>query len=449
VSGRVTDLTAHRLDAVLSRVQAEGRLPSVVAGVARDGQLAWFGARGSHTGSGTPSADLQYRIGSLTKTFTAVLVMQLRDEGVLDLNDRLDAHLPGIGYGDRTLRSLLSHASGMQSEPAGRWWERSPGVSFDELASGIDDAQAPLAVGESYHYTNLAFALLGEVVARHRGGSWWDQVSTRILEPLGMRRTSYLPEPPFARGYSVHHFAGTLTDEPAQDTGAMAPAGQLWSTVADLATYTGFLLDGRPGVLASETVAEMATPQSGSRLGAATGSYGLGLRLARGRTGLLVGHSGSMPGFVATLFVDPGRRTGAVALANGTTGLDAEAVASGLLDTLEELEPSLAPAWQPADSVPEAVAEVLGVWYWGNTAHGFSWEGGDLVVRSLGSGAEHYRFRRLEDGTFVGTSGYHLGETLRVLRRTDGAVSHLECATFVFTRTPYDPDVDIPGGHPA
>jgi CubicO group peptidase (beta-lactamase class C family) len=437
VTSRVTHLTARRLSALVAREQVSGRLPSLVAGVLRDGELVWTGSHGAHTGTEPPSENLQYRIGSITKTMTAVLVLQLRDEGALDLGDRLDAHLPGVGYGDRTLRGLLSHSSGMQSEPEGTWWERSPGVSFDELAANIDDSRAAHPVGATYHYTNLAFALLGEVVARHRGGTWWEQVKQRILSPLGMTRTSYLPEPPAATGYSVHHFAGTLDEEPAHDTGAMAPAGQLWSTVADLTAYAGFLVDGHPDVLASSTIDEMTTPQSGSLADAASGSYGLGLRLVRGGSGMVVGHTGSMPGFVAMLFVDRVRRTGVVALANGTTGLRPEPLTLELLDVLETLEPTVLDAWQPSHGVPGDVADILGVWHWGNTARGFSWTGAEIVVSQLASGAESDRFRRLDDGSFVGTSGYHHGERLHVVRNADGTVDHLVCATFVYTRTPY------------
>ncbi len=444
----VTDLTARRLQALTAREQRDGRLPSLVAGVVRDGELAWAGSRGRHTGGVLPSADLQYRIGSITKTMTAVLVMQLRDEGKLDLADRLDRHLPGVGYGDRSIRSLLSHSSGMQSEPAGPWWERSAGGTFEELAAAVDDTRPPHAAGATHHYTNLAFGLLGEVVSRHRGKPWWEQVEERILRPLGMSRTSYLPEEPCAAGYSVHHFAGTLTEEPAQDTGAMAPAGQAWSTVTDLAEYAAFLLDGHDDVLSKETLDEMRTPQSGTLAGGMSGGYGLGLRLLAGGSGTLAGHTGSMPGFLAGLFVDPVRRSAALCLGNGTTGLRCEGLPVDLLSTLEELEPSIVDAWQPSQDVPEEVAEILGVWHWGNTAYAFSWDRSEVLVSQLASGLHSHRFRPTGADTYVGTSGYHHGETLRVVRKAGGGVSHLTCATFVYTRTPYDPAAPIPGGAP-
>jgi len=445
----VEPLTARRLAALLARDQVDGRLPSVAAGVVRDGELAWVGSCGDATGleATADAADVQYRIGSITKTLVAGLVLELRDEGRLDLNDRLDAHLPGVAYGDRTLRSLLSHSSGMHSEPVGSWWERSPGGSFDDLVADLDEADAPFPAGTTYHYTNIAFGLLGEMVARLRGAPWFDVVQERILTPLGMHRTSYLPSAPAATGYSVDHFAGTLTEEPSQDTGAMAPAGQVWSTVADLARYAGFLVAGHPDVLAAPTLDEMATLQSATRTGAAGGGYGLGLRLVHGDAGTLVGHTGSMPGYLAFCFADRSRRTAAVGLANGTAGLRCEGLPVELLSTLEECEPTLPEPWRPTRAVPGRVSDVLGVWYWGNTAFGFSWNGHEVVATGLASGLENYRFV-LGGDRLVGTSGYHHGERLEAVRNDDGSVSHLVCATFVYTRTPYDPAAPIPGGHP-
>jgi CubicO group peptidase (beta-lactamase class C family) len=465
VSHPVAPVTDRQLQALVARDQVEGRLPSVAAGVVRDGRLVWTGEHGrvvdaadtaADTGAGGggaepqgPSPDTQYRIGSITKTMTAVLVLQLREEGRLNLSDPLGAHLPGVGYGDRTVRSLLAHSSGMQSEPAGSWWERSPGSDFEELAAGVDDGAAVFEPGRTYHYSNLAFGLLGEVVARQRGQSWWEAVRTRILEPLGMRRTSYLPVAPAATGFSVHAFAGTLTQEPAQDTGAMAPAGQVWSTVEDLATYAGFLIDGHAQVLSRSALEEMGTPQSGSLSGGAAGGYGLGLRLLAGGSGVLVGHTGSMPGFLAGLFVDRARRTAAVALANGTQGLRCEGLPSDLLDTLERLEPTVPAPWEPTRQLPEGIAELLGVWHWGNTAYTFCYQHGEVQARALGSTAISHRFAPAGDGTLVGLAGYHHGERLRAVRNADASINHLLCATFVYTRTPYDPQAPIPGGVPA
>ena len=145
-------------------------------------------------------------------------------------------------------------------------------------------------------------------------------VTRELLDPLGMTRTTYLPATPHAQGLSVDHFAETLTREPHQDTRGMAPAGQAWSTVADLARWADFLATGHPDVLARTTLDEMATTQ------APASGYGLGLRLIEldGRT--LTGHTGSMPGFLASLFVDRETRRGSVLMTNAFAGLSMESV---------------------------------------------------------------------------------------------------------------------------
>ena len=417
----MADRAAHH-QAVLDRYQAERRLPGIVAGVLRGGELAWWGSAGAGADPNT-----QFRIGSITKTITAVLVLQCRDDGLLSLDDPLGRVLPESGYAAATVRSLLAHVSGMQSEPVGPWWERSPGAAADQLIAANDGSGRVFAPGERYHYSNLGYALLGELVARLRGGSWPSVVEDRVLGPLGMTRTSYLPEEPFARGFSVHHLAGTLTDEPLHDTGAMAPAGQLWSTLADVARFAAFVGTGDPAVLAEATLAEMRQPVPPAV------EYGLGVRLVPYADGVLAGHTGSMPGFQAAAFVDPLNDVGVVALTNGTTGFSGPELAVAMLSgpTPGPIEP-----WVPTRHVPAWARELLGYWHWGHSAFEVRWNNERLEWRDLARGALAEQFHRPGD-RIVGLAGYHEGETLHVVRRDDGSVDCLECATFVYTREPY------------
>lgn len=438
----VAPVTARRLLAHLARTQVEGRIPSVVAGVIRDGALAWSAGYGDVPGD---HLDTQYKIGSITKTMTAVLILQLVAEGRLSLDDTAGSVLGDIGYGDRTIRSLLAHNSGMQAEPNGPWWERSEGGTFADLIAANDGSDAVAPAGEQFHYTNLAYGLLGEIVARLRGGTWWENVQSRILTPLGMERTSYQAVSPHAQGTSIHPWTGEAIAEPHPDTGAMAPAGQLWSTVRDLTRYAQFLLDGHDEVLEKARLEAAYIPQSGTLAGGLTAGHALGFQLFAGGSGTLVGHTGSMPGFVATCFVDRARRTGVVAFGNAMSGLPAVGIAVDLLAELEASEPTVPQPWQPSTDVPDTVRELLGTWHWGPTPHLFAWESGELVVRKAGTVA--YRYRLVRD-RWVGTAGHQLGEQLRVVRNDDGTINHLDLATFVFTRVPYDPAAPIPGGHP-
>ncbi|MGA8846998.1 MAG: serine hydrolase domain-containing protein, partial [Nocardioides sp.] len=425
------------LHARAAHLQAGGRLPSLVLGVLRDASL-------SETAAVRSTIETSYRIGSITKTLTAVLVLQLRDEGRLSLGDPIGRFVSDTGHGAARIADLLGHTAGLPSEPSGPWWERSPGRSFAELALANDCSGAVAGPGEFFHYSNLGYGLLGELVARLRGGSWWEVVTERLLHPLGMDRTSYGPQRPHAQGYSVEHFTGRLCREPHTDTGAMAAAGQAWSTVTDLSIWAGVLAGRRPEVLTRESALEM----SRDRLGA---GYGLGLRLATCGQSTYVGHTGSMPGFLASLFVDPQRGDGVIALANATTGLDAEAMPRVLLHTAlpdplsdvqadSQADPLLGPPaeWEPTTTMPASLDGVVGLWFWGNTAIELRWENETLQARALQSGRLLYTFSLLA-GRLVGVSGYHRGETLHV------HATHLECATFVYTRVPYDPAAPIPG----
>src|SRR6478736_1456378 len=159
--------TARHLHRVLATEQRRGRLPSVAAGIVRDGGLAWSDAVGTLDGRAAGEAadpDTQYRMGSITKTFVAVAVMRLGDAGHLDLLERFEDHVPGSQLGGATIAQLLSHGAGVQAETNGPWWERTPGADWDELA-GSSVGQR-FRAGRRFHYTNVGFAALGELVAR-------------------------------------------------------------------------------------------------------------------------------------------------------------------------------------------------------------------------------------------------------------------------------------------
>lgn len=438
----VTDHTARRLRWRLATAQAEGQVPSIVAGIVRDGALAWAEGVGDVPGEVT---DTQYKIGSITKTLTAVLVLQLVHEGRLSLDAPASEVLGPVGYADRSVRQLLAHTGGLQAEPAGSWWERTEGATFDALVAANDGSTPAFDADRRFHYSNLGYGLLGEVVARLRGQTWWDAVEQRVLAPLGMSRTSYQASGAHALGWSVHPYAQTLIPEPLPDTAAMAPAGQVWSTVADLATYCTFLLEGHDDVLSAARLAEAFTPQAGEEATGLRAAHALGFQVFPGGAGTLVGHSGSMPGFHAICLVDRTRRTGVVGLTNATAGIPIAAFGAALLDELESCEPTLPPVWRPNETVPPELVDVLGVWHWGATPYVLSCEGGDLVARRRN--VELWRFAAA-DGRIIGTRGYHAGEELHVVRREDGSVSHLDVGTFILTREPYEPEAPIPGGHP-
>src|SRR6185437_1714460 len=172
------------------------------------------------------TADTQYRIGSITKTFTATAIMQLRDAGGLDLDDRLEQHLD-VANGSPTIRRLLSHLSGLERE-AGEMFVTGESPTEQQLIESMRSVNFVLPPGEAHHYSNLAFALLGQVVARKSGMRYTDYVDERIIGPLGLERTTWTPQEPKAQGYLVDEYARTVWREAETDLGGTASAGQLW-----------------------------------------------------------------------------------------------------------------------------------------------------------------------------------------------------------------------------
>ena len=374
-------LTAARVDSFVARAQERGRAPAMAAAVVRDGVLAHFSAAGSDPATSlTPTAGTQFRIGSITKTLTAVMIMQLRDEGRLGLEDLLYRHLPGTPVGSAiTIRQLLGHVSGLQREPDGPWWERVDGTDLETFLAALTPDKIAYPPLRTYHYSNLAYGLLGAVANRLTGVEWTQLLTKRLLEPLGMSRTSHLEAEPFARGYVVHPWDGSLREEPRADTAAMAPAGQLWSTADDLARWAAFLAEPDPGLLDPATLREMCAPVVISDLESWTTGHGLGLELYRSGERIFVGHGGSMPGYLAHLLVHRPSRTSTIFFANAYTlrELRIAGLNSDLLNLVLDAEPARVTPWRPAPR--QGPHELAGEWWW---------MGRRLVARRCGACAE-------------------------------------------------------------
>jgi CubicO group peptidase (beta-lactamase class C family) len=441
-SSALLEATARALLARTARAQRTSRVPSLTTGVVRGGGLAWSAGVGAVQ---EPHDDVQHRLGSISKTVTAVAVLRLRDEGLLDLDDPLEHHVPGTPFGARTVGQLLSHTAGLRSESPGQWWERVPGQPWDAFADLLGPGDLPHAAGRRFHYSNLGYGVLGELLARARGRSWAEVVRDEVLRPLGMTRTTPRPDGRAAQGWAVHPWADLLLAEPEEDAAAMAAAGQLWATLADLGRFAAFLLGDTGDVLSPDTLAEMASPSGVDPSATGWSAYGLGLQVVRSGDRTLVGHGGSMPGFLASVFVDRDEDLGTVVLCNATSGLDATLVGD-LQAVVRTAEPLVVAPWVPLETVDGALLELVGTWYWGTYAYGLRLRSDGLLdlVGLLGAGRAS-RFRPRADGTLVGLDGYHAGEVLRPVRDAGRTVA-LDLGSFVFSREPYDPAAPQPGG---
>src|SRR3989440_1568934 len=420
----------------LRAAQATERAPSVAAAVFCGAELVWSDAVGLadvEAGRET-TTETQYPIASITKTFVAASLFQLRDAGELALDDPLDRHLPESPHG-LTLRRLLAHLAGIQREvPGERRWETLEFPTREELLARLGEVDQVLEPGLAWHYSNLAYVLLGEVVARRSGRPVDAYVRERLLEPLGFARTSWEAEEPSARGYLVHPFADSVMPEPVAEKKGADAAGGLWSSVLDLARWGAFLADPDPAVLAPGSVAEMRTLQTMAEPQRWTLGFGLGLMLYRTGERVLVGHDGGAIGGVSVVAVEPEQGVGAAVLANTTSGFDPNRLAFDLVDAAlaeAEVDP-----WRPGEPPPPEIAPLLGHWWSEGTEFVFSWREGRLEARS--AQAPDWRepavFEPAGESRFRTVSGRERGELLEVVRDADGRVAKLYWASYPFTR---------------
>jgi D-alanyl-D-alanine carboxypeptidase len=276
-----------------------------------------------------------FRVGSITKTFVATVVLQLAAEGALELDDSVEQWLPGLVPNGQaiTLRQLLNHTSGIYNytddEALFRSLVRNPLRLLPpaELVAVATKHRPLFDPGTSWSYSNTGYIVLGLVIEKAAAAPLEQQLRQRIFEPLGLTQTSFpavasMPRP-FARGYLPpgNGVLSTPGGKPV-DVTAWSPswawaAGGLVSTAGDLARFYGGLLGGE--LLQPEQLREMrttvATPDGSSR-------YGLGLASDRLQCGPTLGHTGGVPGYTSFAFSTEDGSRQAVVLINTSPGSD-------------------------------------------------------------------------------------------------------------------------------
>jgi CubicO group peptidase (beta-lactamase class C family) len=337
---RVTGIAAAgaaELNAALDRFVTRDGLPGAAAGVIHGDELAWAAGAGfADAAAQVPSGPgTMYRIASITKTFTGTAVMQLRDAGRLDLDDPAVKYLPEVrgavspftAIEAVTIRRMLSHESGLASEPPGTDWSV-PVYQGDpqRTLARPGDIFVSLAPNVQHKYSDLAYQLLGEIVTRVSGTPYPRYVRELILDPLGMSATGFDPlgEPLLSRraaGYNKRPFSDELDQEPAFPP--VWAEGGLWSCVRDLARWISFHLRAHASpaadspVLAAATLREMHKPRYLADDDWTTAS-GISWSANRQDNVTWIQHSGGLPGFTTSICFDPGAQVGAVVLHNGT-----------------------------------------------------------------------------------------------------------------------------------
>ena len=344
-------LVAQRLD--------EHSIPGAVYGVVIDGELAHvatFGYRDVDRQLEVTTETI-FRIASMSKSFTALAILLLRDDGALSLDDAVELHVPEMkgmplptrDSGPVTIRQLLTHTAGFPEDNP--WGDRQLDVDHEEfsrwLSSGIPFSTAP---GAAYEYSNTGFAILGRVIANVSGMPYREFVQQRILDPLEMTSTFWNVEdvPPgrAATGYSLggghRGFApgdpeGELSIERPLGDGAYGAMGGAFTDARDLGRWIALMLSAFPprddeesGPALRRTLREMqrgsgypalslTREQPAATLDATASVYAYGLGVTQScEFDRIVGHSGGLPGFGSNMRWSPGTGVGVFLMANLT-----------------------------------------------------------------------------------------------------------------------------------
>ena len=370
------------LDKLYANLAAKFQAPGLVYGLVVDGQLVHTGAVGytdvaNRTAATSASV---FRIASMTKSFVALAVLRLRDDGRLRLDDPAEKYLPELRKAPAsptdappfTIRQLLSHSAGFPEDNP--WGDRQMGRSDTELSAlvsrGLSFSNPP---GLTFEYSNLGYALLGRIVTRVSGQPVQTYISEKILRPLGMSSTTWdyqqVPPARLARGYAAPTDSGPGADEPLLPKGeSFAALGGLLTSVEDFAKYLAFQADAAPrvagdvepnaGPVRRSSVREMQQSWAFGALidnrrrtnGQACPisiSYGYGLSVSHDCEGhRFVSHSGGLPGFGSNWLLMPEYGIGVVSFINQTYAAPNYANYSALdtLITLAGLRPRAVPA---------------------------------------------------------------------------------------------------------
>ncbi|MCC6165451.1 MAG: beta-lactamase family protein [Acidobacteria bacterium] len=315
------------------RVQQAGIVGASVVFV-KDGAVAHETVVGlQDRGTGRPvDRDTIFHWASITKTFTGVAIMQLRDRGLLSLDDPVVKYVPELRdvhnrFGDIsqvTIRHLMSHTGGFR---AGTWpwggdrpWHPFEPTRWTQLVAMMPYTELLFRPGTQYSYSNPGVIFLGRIIESLSGDDYEVYVTKNILMPLGMTRTFFDRAPAYLRAHRSHSYsgaAGDLREQPFDfDSGITVSNGGLNAPLPDMAAYLAFLIDGNETILAPASLLEMATPQIAARDGEGTSGAdvraGLSCFIERHDGVELVGHSGNQNGFISHLYVHRPSRSGYV-----------------------------------------------------------------------------------------------------------------------------------------
>jgi CubicO group peptidase (beta-lactamase class C family)/D-alanyl-D-alanine dipeptidase len=313
------------LQKLIEHEVADKKLPALSIALVDDQKVVWAAGFGfqDRAKKVPATAETTYRVGSVSKLFTDVAIMQLVEEGKLDLDAPVAKYVPDFkpvykeGQKPITLRMLMAHRSGLIREsPVGNYFDPTEPTLAQTVASlnGIELVYPP---GERMKYSNAAIGLVGYTLEKSQNEAYAKFVQRRVLDQLGMKASAFLPTPAVKKNLAdaiMWTYHGREFPAPTFELG-MAPAGCMYSTVLDLAKFQSCLFaGGKLGdrqILKSETITAMFTPQFAKAEGDTRG-FGIGFIIGELEGKKRVGHGGAIYGFSTEFAVLPGEKLGVI-----------------------------------------------------------------------------------------------------------------------------------------
>jgi len=428
----------EKLSARVRTVREHQRLPSLVVAIGSNGTVLTSASAGladidadQHATETTP-----YRIGSITKTFTATLVLLLARDGRLDLDDPIGRFFPGTVFARVPIWRLLAHIGGVQREAPVDMWESMRGPAREELLAAFGDVEMVAEPGQRMHYSNLGYAILGQIIEAVTDQRCPELINTRLLEPLALDSTTWTRPTRAAVGYRRDPYADLFHPEPDMDQATVGVGGQLWSTVDDLLGWGHALAGGAQQIVPVQVTNAMHTMRVMVDTENWTRGWGLGLMLNRLDDRIVSGHTGAMPGFLAGLSIDRSTRAVVAALTNVTRGITIGDLTDSLVLTVagdDQTDPT--PRWEPADLCPDELRDILGTWWSESDETVFTWRADGLHAHLAASPhTTDTRFRSEGPARYRAAAGRLEGERLTIEDR-DGQ-RMLYWGTYPFNRRP-------------
>lgn len=325
--GRVEDMAAMEL--------VKEPVGSVTVGLVSGAQLIWARSIGyaDMENKILATRDSVYRIGSITKQFTALMLLQLAAEGKVHLSDPVEKYLPEISKVQErrswapaiTLIQLATMTSGMDREPADlATYLKGPVSEWEKvLIAALPQTKYLYEPDTHYFYSNIGYAMLGLSLGRAAGRAYVDYVRERIFKPLGMKRTDFELTPSLqtsvAKGYEIGRDGRIDAETPAREhagRGYKVPNGAMYTTVDDLARFISFELGEGPETVLSKKSWHDNLSRVHSAAGDLSSGYGVGFQVIRRGSFVFYGHGGSVAGYRASALFDPVSQTGAIVLRN-------------------------------------------------------------------------------------------------------------------------------------